>query len=147
MALKTSTGLRNGVLSGGSLKSLLDGGRINIYAGTPPATADDAVGSATLLCAITLDSTGAGINLDTAAAGGVLQKAPGEVWSGANVAGGVAAWYRHVAAGDDGTLSTTAPRVQGLVGVSGADLNLSSVSLVAGATQTIDYYSLAWPTL
>ena len=37
MALKTSTGLRNGVLSGGSLKSRLDGGRINIYAGTPPA--------------------------------------------------------------------------------------------------------------
>ena len=147
MALKTSTGLRNRVLSGGSLKSLLDGGRINIYAGTPPATADDAVGGATLLCAITLNSTGAGINFDTAAAGGVLQKAPGEVWSGANVTGGVAAWYRHVAAGDGGTLSTTAPRVQGLVGVAGADLNLSSVSLIAGATQTIDYYSLAWPTL
>ena len=147
MALKTSTGLRNGVLSGGSLKSLLDGGRINIYAGTPPATADDAVGGATLLCAITLNSTGAGIKFDAAAAGGVLQKAPGEVWSGANVAGGVAAWYRHVAAGDGGTLSTTAPRVQGLVGVAGADLNLSSVSLVAGATQTVDYYSLAWPTL
>ena len=147
MALKTSTGLRNGVLSGGSLKSRLDGGRINIYAGTPPATADDAVGAATLLCAITLNSTGTGINFDAAAAGGVLQKAPGEVWSGANVTGGVAAWYRHVAAGDDGTLSTTAPRVQGLVGVAGADLNLSSVSLVAGATQTVDYYSLAWPTL
>ena len=147
MALKTSTGLRNGVLSGGSLKSLLNGGRINIYAGTPPATADDAVGGATLLCAITLNSTGAGINFDTAAAGRMLQKAPGEVWSGANVTGGVAAWYRHVAAGDGGTLSTTAPRVQGLVGVAGADLNLSSVSLVAGATQTVDYYSIAWPTL
>ena len=147
MALKTSTGLRNGALATGSVKSLLDGGRINIYAGTPPATADDAVGGATLLCAITLNSTGAGINLDSAASGGVLQKAPGEVWSGANVTSGVAAWYRHVAAGDDGTLSTTAPRVQGLVGVAGADLNLSSVSLTAGATQTIDYYSLAWPTL
>ena len=147
MALKTSTGLRNGVLSGGSLKSRLDGGRINIYAGTPPATADDAVGAATLLCAVTLNSTGAGINFDTAAAGGVLQKDPGEVWAGANVTGGVAAWYRHVAAGDDGALSTTAPRVQGLVNVAGADLNLSSVSLVTGATQTVDYYSLAWPTL
>ena len=110
-------------------------------------TADDAVGAATLLCAVTLNSTGTGINFDAAAAGGVLQKAPGEVWSGANVTGGVDAWYRHVAAGDDGTLSTTAPRVQGLVGVAGADLNLSSVSLVAGATQTVDYYSLAWPTL
>ena len=147
MALKTSTGLRNGVLSGGSLKSRLDGGRINIYAGTPPATADDAVGGATLLCAITLNSTGTGINFDTAAAGGVLQKAPGEVWSGVNAATGTAAWYRHVAAGDDGTLSTTASRVQGLIGVAGADLNLSSVSLTSDATQSIDFYSLAWPTL
>lgn len=147
MAIKASTGLRNGALATGSVKSLLDGGRIDIYAGAAPATADAAVGAATLLCAITLNSTGTGINFDTAAAGGVLQKAPGEVWSGVNAASGVAAWYRHVAAADDGTESLTAPRVQGTINVSGADLNLSSVSLAAGATQTVDYYSLAWPTL
>lgn len=147
MTIKASTGLRNGALATGSVKSLLDGGRINIYAGTPPATADDAIGSATLLCAITLNSTGSGIAFDTAAVNGVLQKAPGEVWSGVNLTNGVAAWYRHVAAGDTGDASTTAPRLQGEIATAGSDMNLSSTSLVAAATQTIDYYSIAWPTL
>lgn len=147
MAIKASTGLRTGMLGSGSLKSLLDGGRINIYAGTPPATADDAIGAAVLLCAVTLNSTGTGINFDTAASAGVLAKAPGEVWSGVNVATNSATFYRHVAAGDDGTLSTTQPRLQGVVGVSGADMNLSSVSLASGATQTIDFYTVALPTL
>ena len=92
MTIKASTGLRNGTLATGSLRSLLNGGRINIYAGAEPATADAALGGATLLCAVTVNSTGTGINFDTTASGGVLQKAPGEVWSGVNVATGVASY-------------------------------------------------------
>lgn len=147
MTIKASTGLRNGTLATGSLRSLLNGGRINIYAGAEPATADADLGGATLLCAVTVNSTGTGINFDTAASGGVLQKAPGEVWSGVNAATGVASFYRHVAAGDAGDASTTAARLQGTIGIAGADLNLSSTSLTSGATQTIDYYSVALPTL
>ena len=122
MAIKTSTGLRNAMLATGSAKAALDGGRINIYAGAAPATADDAVGGATLLCAITLNSTGTGILFDTAAVNGVLAKKPSETWSGSIVATGTATWYRHVAAADDGTLSTTAPRIQGTIALIGADL-------------------------
>lgn len=147
MTIKASTGLRNGTLATGSLRSLLNGGRINIYAGAEPATADADLGGATLLCAVTVNSTGTGINFDTTASGGVLQKAPGEVWSGVNAATGVASFYRHVAAGDAGDASTTAARLQGTIGIAGADLNLSSTSLTSGATQTIDYYSVALPTL
>lgn len=147
MTIKASTGLRDGTLVTGSLRSLLNGGRINIYAGAEPATADADLGGATLLCAVTVNSTGTGINFDTAASGGVLQKAPGEVWSGVNAATGVASFYRHVAAGDAGDASTTAARLQGTIGIAGADLNLSSTSLTSGATQTIDYYSVALPTL
>ena len=147
MTLKVSTGLRNGLLDSGSLKSQLDGGRINIYAGAVPASADESLGSATLLCAVTLNSTGSGINFDTAAVGDTLSKAPGEVWSGVNAATGTATFYRHVADGDDGTLSTSAPRLQGEVGTAGKELNLSSINLTSGATQTIDYYSVTQPTL
>lgn len=146
MAYKVSTGLRNGMLAGSSLKEQLDAGFIKIYAGAVPATADDALGSATLLCTISLNSTGTGINFDTAAAAGVLAKAPAEVWSGVNTGTGTATFFRHVAAADDGTLSTTAPRIQGAVGTSGAEMNLSSVNLTSGATQTIDYYNAALPT-
>lgn len=147
MAIKASTGLRNGVLASGSVKSQLDSGFIKLYAGAAPASADDAIGAATLLCTISVNSTGTGVKFDAAAANGVLAKAPAEVWSGVNVATGTATFYRHVAAADDGAASTTAPRVQGTIGTAGADLNLSSANLTAGATQTVDYYSVAWPTL
>ena len=100
-----------------------------------------------LLCTVSLDSTATGVNFDTAAAKGVLSKAPDQVWSGVNSNTGTPTWYRHVTSADDGTESTTAYRIQGTVGVAGEDLNLSSNTLTAGATQTIDYYSIAWPTL
>jgi len=41
--LKASTGLRTKLLDTGSLKSILDGGVINIYSGPVPATADAAL--------------------------------------------------------------------------------------------------------
>lgn len=145
MAIKTSTGLRNAMLATGSAKAALDSGRINIYAGAAPATADDAVGGATLLCAITLNSTGTGILFDTAAVNGVLAKKPSETWSGAIAATGTAAWYRHVAAADDGTLSTTAPRIQGTVALIGADLNIDP-NFISGQTKVIEHYVIALPT-
>lgn len=145
MAIKTSTGLRNAMLATGSAKAALDGGRINIYAGAAPATADDAVGGATLLCAITLNSTGTGILFDTAAVNGVLAKKPSETWSGAIAATGTAAWYRHVAAADNGTLSTTAPRLQGTVALIGADLNIDP-NFISGQTKVIEHYVIALPT-
>ena len=148
MALKTSTGLRNAMLVDGSLAAAFDLGRIEIYAGTVPGTADEAIpGGATLLCTITNNSTATGTTMDTVAYAGSVSKAPAEVWSGVNVATGTATFYRHVGATDDGTLSTTQPRLQGTVGTVGAELNLSAINLTNGATQTIDYYSVALPTL
>ena len=147
MGLKASTGLRNAVLGSNSLRTVMAGGRINIYAGTEPATADDAVGGATLLCVISNNSTGTGINFDTAAVAGILSKAPAEVWSGINAATGTATWYRHVAVGDTGASSTTQPRIQGSINAAGGDMVLSNPALTSGATQTLDYYSVAWPTL
>jgi hypothetical protein len=149
MALKASTGLRDAVLATGSIKATLDGGFIQIYSGPAPLTADDAIGSQganTLLCTISVDGLGGGINFDAAAASGALSKAPGETWKGTNAVGGTAAFYRHVATGDDGTLSTTQARLQGDIAVTGAELNLSSITLTGGAEQNIDSYSVALPT-
>ncbi|MFM9922751.1 hypothetical protein VLK31_07155 [Variovorax sp. H27-G14] len=141
--MKLSTGLRNYLLSTGSLKAALAGGEIRIYSGTVPATADDAIGSAVLL--VTIKNAGAGINFDTAAAAGVLPKAPGETWTGVNVATNSSSFFRHVLAADTGASSTTAARIQGTCAVAGADLNLTSTSLTSGATQTIDSYTVAQP--
>lgn len=146
MAFKTSTGLRKAMLDTDPLANILAGGLIKIYSGAVPADADAAV-TGTLLCTISLNSTGTGINFDAAAVGSVLSKDPSEIWSGVNAATGAASYYRHVAAGDTGVLSTTQARIQGAIGVAGAEMNLSSTSLTSGATQTIDFYSVALPTL
>lgn len=146
MAIKVSTGLRNAVLATSSLKSALSNGVLRIYAGAEPGSADAAVNGATLLCEIFSDGSAAGINLANAAENGSISKAPGEAWSGSHIANGTATWFRHVTLADDGTASTAAMRIQGSVGVSGADLNLSSVAFTVSTPQNIDYYTLTLPT-
>jgi hypothetical protein len=154
MALKTSTGLRNKMLDTGSVRATLAGGFMKIYSGSVPATADAALtGGNVLLCTISVNSTGTGLTFATTATSGVLVKNSSEVWSGVNGAGGTytgtatATFYRFVTSADDGTLSVTQPRIQGDIAVAGSELNLTNVNLVAGATQTIDYYAVAIPTL
>lgn len=145
MAIKASTGLRNQLLTTQPLSGALSNGLIEIYSGTPPATADDAV-TGTLLCTISVDSSGTGLAFDTAAVNGVLLKSPTQTWSGVNAASGTATYYRHVTQSDSGISSTTDVRIQGTIGVAGADMNMTSVNLVSGATQTVDYYSVGLPT-
>jgi len=146
MTLKVSTGLRNKLLDTGSLATLMAGGLIKIYSGSPPASADDAA-SGSLLCTISLNSTGTGVNMASTATGGVLAKSTSETWSGVVALSGAATYYRHVAASDTGASSTTQARLQGEIATAGAELNLSSTTLTSGATQTVDYYSVALPTL
>ena len=143
--MKASTGLRNKLLDTNSLKTILALGAIKIYSGSAPATADAAV-TGTLLATITVSSGATQLSMAASAADGVLTK-DSAVWSGVAAATGTAGYYRHVAAGDTGASSTTEARIQGTVALAGGDLNLSSLSFTAGATKTIDYYSIALPTL
>jgi hypothetical protein len=145
--MKLSTGLRNYLLDTGALKTALNLGFIKIYSGAVPTTADDAIAVGnTLLCTISVNSTGTGLTLGTSSSG-VITKNISEAWSGVNAASSAATFFRHVGSADDGTSSSTQPRIQGTVALAGGDLNLSSTSLVSGATQTIDYYTIALPTL
>lgn len=147
MAFKVSTGLRKAMLDTGCLADLMADGFINRYSGTVPATADAALGGAVLLCTISLNSTGSGIEFDTTAVNGTISKAPAEVWSGVTLApGGTMTFYRHVAPGDDGTASTTQYRIQGEIGTVGKEMNLSSPTKTTGELQTVDYYSVTLPT-
>ena len=146
MTLHVSTALRNKLLDTGSLKANMALGFIKIYSGVSPANADAAV-TGVLLSTISNASTATGINLAAAASSGVITKLGTETWSGVNAAGGVAGYYRHVAPGDTGVLSTTEARLQGDIATAGVELNLSSTTLTNGATQTIDFYSVQLPTL
>ena len=143
MAVKVSTGLRNALLDSSSLKGILDGGFLDIYSGTIPATADDALTGATLLCRVS--NGGSGLTFDTNAVGGVLSKNPSEVWQGLNTASGVASFFRFVSASDTGAASDTEKRIQGTVAVLGADLNISNTSLTVSAPQAIQFFYVALP--
>ena len=153
MTIKTSTGLRNAMLSGATLKVTMEAlvssastGFIKLYGGTVPADADGALGGATLLCTVSNASGATGLLFDTAAAAGILAKKPSEAWSGVNVASGTATFYRHVITGDDGTSSTTQKRIQGTIATAGADMNISNPVLVNAAPQALDFYTVALPS-
>lgn len=148
MALKVSTGLRNKMLDTGALKNIMSGSLIKIYSGPVPDTADAAIGGTNmLLCTVSVNSTGTGVTFDTTAVNATIAKNPAEVWTGVNAAAGTASFYRLVAAGDDGTSNTVQARIQGSIGLAGADMNFTSTALSLGATQTIDYFVVALTTL
>lgn len=57
MTLRASSGLRNHLMNGGSFKQAFQGGKLKIYSGSQPSSAD-AAPTGTLLCTIT-DASGA----------------------------------------------------------------------------------------
>lgn len=149
MPLLASTGLRNKILETGSLKSVLANGFIHVYYSTLaniPLYADDPIDPVKHQKLMTVygDGISSGLNLGVAA-NGAINKSPGETWAGLVLNTGNAVFFRFVGAGDTGLASTTEARLQGRVGVSGAELNISSLQLTAGNTQAVNFASISLP--
>ena len=145
---KFSTGYRNQLLTTAPARDIINLGFIKIYGGAVPATADAALGAATLLCTLSDAGGAGGLIMDTFSVDGVLTKDAAQVWQGTNVAGGVATFYRHVAVGDTGVLSTTQARIQGNIAVGNSDMNITAgTTLVNGAPNILNYYQISLPTL
>ncbi len=145
MALSLSTGLRNGILDANPLNTLLNAGEIRIFSGSAPSLADDTQ-TGTLLVTINT-STGSGFDLkfQNTATAGVLSKQI-NTWDGVAVQTGTAGYFRYCASTSDaGGTSTTEVRIQGAVSTSGAELNMSSTSIVSAATTTIDTFDITMP--
>jgi len=130
-----------------SFKDIFTYGILAIYTGAQPATADIAP-TGTLLLLIT-ESSGAvvpgtltnGLQWD-APVDGVLGK-DGTVWSDAGLATGTAGWFRFYTNLYEN--SGSGCNFDGAVGTSGAELNLSSTSIVLAATTTIDEFEVTLP--
>lgn len=148
MATSFSTGLRNKMLTQGSFVDVLGSPVMHIYSGTRPESANHSIGGGTLLLTITDDDQGAGFPLefDTTAVDGVLAKHPSQIWSGTVSTSGTATFFRIVNEGDDGSESSTAPRIQGRVGVAGVELQLANATLVDGQSRTISNFYVALPS-
>lgn len=81
-------------------------------------------------------------------AGGVLSKKSTEAWTGVALATGTAGWFRFEGPIADSGAADAAgefSRIDGSIGTSGANMNLSSVSFVSGAVQTISSASITLP--
>lgn len=154
MAISISTYLRNYLLDGGSLEAAFNDSCIVIYSGTVPASADAAV-TGNILAVIT-EAASASLTFATAASGSMTKSS--NTWSGTITGSGTqtATHWRLVSRTTpaDGTGvtdwgmsadTTSYPRVQGTIGTSGADGNLSSTSLTNGGIQYIDYFSIGIP--
>jgi hypothetical protein len=147
--LRFSTGLRNGFLNATGIKEAMADGIIRIYTGAQPITADSAA-IGTLLVEVTVNagawaagSPTNGLEFD-APVSGVLAKAAAEAWRGNGLAVGVAGWFRFYANPvDAGGASTTLARIDGSVGRSSADLNLSNTNIEVGVPNTIDVFQIS----
>jgi len=145
MALTLSTGCVKNALDTTPLRTLLNLCKINIYSGTKPTSPDD-VPNGTLLVTISNAGTATGLTWDTTAPGGVLPKAPAETWSGTIAATGTAGWFRIWESGDTpSNASTTAVRIDGTISSTGADLNLTNLSLVSGAPFIMNTATITLP--
>lgn len=156
MTLKVSTATANAALNGTGLKEQFDGGKLYLYAGPIPASANDALDMAaahTEVVVITVGGAGTGLTFG-APSGGVLGKSSGETWSGVPATDGfqgsqtslAPTFYRFCAGSDNGrgaANASTGYRVQGTVGGpnSGADLQLGSATLSEGVSQPIGAFT------
>ncbi len=146
MTVRLSTGLRNNLAGSTGFATTFANGIIEIRTGSQPASADAAPTGA-LLGTVTLNSgaftpglPGNGLTFAAPSAGAVSKTG---VWSFTGIANGTAGWFRLKAnALDNDSLSTTLPRADGSIAVSGADLNLSNIAIAVGAPSTID--SFVW---
>jgi hypothetical protein len=149
MAIRISTGARTALLGGtggtAGLKTLLEGGVIDIFTGSQPASADYTETGTKLVRISSTCGTNEtdGVRFGTAASGVLPLTTP--AWQGTVTAAGVAGWFRFYGTGGTSGTSATEKRFDGAVGVSGADLNLSYTSLVVGTVVTISTFNVTEP--
>lgn len=112
---------------------------MEIRGGTRPSSPEDAV-VGDLHCTVDLPDA----DYFAASSGGVKLK--NGAWSGTISAGGTPTWFRIKDSADSGGASTTVPRLDGDVGLSGggSDLQLSELPLVATDTLQINAFAINW---
>jgi hypothetical protein len=135
--------------------ALSNGNVVTIYASVGAGTAANSLvvaATATTITTTAVNMSGGvasanGLLFDNSVAG-VLSKLSTQVWSGLNLAAGVAGWFRqHGALADGNALDSTGLvlRIDGAIATSGSEMNLNSTSFAQGATTTLPTWSATVP--
>lgn len=151
MALQVSTKFKELILGANSFASIFNGGRILIYSGAQPTTADHAV-QGTLLAQVTTDGDswvqgGAG-GLVFEQYGAWVTKAVSAAWRLKATVAGTAGWFRLVAeATDPGTLSYSHARIDGAIGAGGTAVQmvLEDPVLTSSTNIPVQQFSFTFP--
>lgn len=139
MALRFSSGLVKKMVDTNPVRTILTGGKILIFAGAQPTSADDAATSTPLL-------TITPITFDADGSGGILKQTAATDWTGTISLDGTAGWFRICESVDAGTgASTSLARMDGVIATSGGQMNLASLTFVAGAPFTITDAQITFP--
>lgn len=120
--------------------ALANSGKLRVYDGTQPADCNTAISTQTLLGEFTMPSTafGASVASGTAPNRSAIATA-GTISDITAVATGTATWFRLFKS------NGTSPLMDGSVGTSGADLNLTDVTITSGETMRVASYAIANP--
>lgn len=122
------------IASVNAVTALLNGGYLNIYTGSQPALNGALTG--TLLASLTFSATAFA---SAAASAGTVTATANPIGNAPAAATGTAG-YHALLKSDDATVVAT-----GSVGTSGADLNLSTLSILAGQTVSCSSYLITEP--
>lgn len=133
MATRITTGSRNAACD--AIVDRLDAGagagKLRVYTGTQPASANDAV-SGTLLAEFTLSDPAFGASATGTATAAAISDTTG-------LAAGTAGWFRAVDSDGNG-------QWDGSVGTSGQDLNLNTTTISIGVTVSVSSWTVTMPS-
>jgi hypothetical protein len=120
-----------------ALAATANGGTLNIYTGTQPADANTALSGNTLLVTLTFSGTAFGGGVASGSAGSrVVTANANTITAGTAVATGTATFFRILTSG-------SAACIDGTVGVSGCDLNLSTTAVSTGAVVSVSSFNIS----
>jgi hypothetical protein len=121
-----------------ALAALCNSGTLKIYDGSQPTDANTALGAQVLLATLTLSSTAFGASSASGSAGSKIVTATANTITDDSSADatGTAAWFRVLKS------NGTSKVMDGSVGTSGADLNLATTAIVAGADIAITSFTI-----
>lgn len=145
--LLVSTGFKIALLGPHAFVDIFAGGELRLFAGVRPDSANQAQGPNLLGVVRRISQLDTGLRFQLT--GPYVVKPPADRWRFLCAEPGTVGWWRLVAAGDAGSDSSTAPRIDGDVGTAEApnDLTLAQTVFAQHDTLPIDSFLYTIPPL